>query len=510
MSRWCAVIKENHLKRTFSFRSHDTTFVVDSKLSALEAKTNHVYERVDMINEKMHDMLKILYNQKVQRSASNCEILDVAITPRLANIEKQITLIQNNHCKTQPKRGRNHNNETQYSPPQLTMTHAEPAGKEVKQLLAVGKKSLNNLEYLSETVTSLNTTTNRLQKSLAICCRNNEVHVMMLRESVDSAFQKLERIYLNLEESIKSGRNHEKANRTKIELEDPSVTDPGEDIDGSGSGSGDKEWREREEAAVEADRSKKAAIKKQTFRSNCHELRGLEDGVYSFGFADDENEQGRKFNHRYCHFDKDNSPGWTVIQRRGDFGGPENFNRSWADYKHGFGALDKEFWYGNDFIHQLTNEEGQVGLRVELLDFRGQRGVVQYSRFYVSSERSFYRLDIQGFGGNVSDSLLYHNQMYFSTFDSANDHSGDIPCALSHGSGWWWNNCLESNLNGKYSQDPHTTHYTGIIWEQWLGDYSLKATTMMIRPVAPNGLWIDNDEVDEVDDGPMMSPPEDP
>lgn len=128
----------------------------------------------------------------------------------------------------------------------------------------------------------------------------------------------------------------------------------------------------------------------------------------------------------------------------------------------------------------------------------------------MSSERSFYRLDIQGFSGNISDSLLYHNQMYFSTYDSSNDHSGDIPCALSHGSGWWWNNCLESNLNGKYSRDPLNTHYTGIIWEQWLGDYSLKATTMMIRPVGPvRGLWIDEDEADEVDDGPM-SPPEDP
>ena len=42
-----------------------------------------------------------------------------------------------------------------------------------------------------------------------------------------------------------------------------------------------------------------------------------------------------------------------VIQRRGDFGEPrENFSVSWRDYKLGFGSLDRQFWFGNDFIHR--------------------------------------------------------------------------------------------------------------------------------------------------------------
>lgn len=471
-----------------------------------------------MVNEKMHDMLKILYNQNLQKSTAICDSFDSRDTSsRLANIEKQITMIQNNHCKNQPRRGPKGGNDTQTLPQAQSMTTETLFGssKEIKQLMTINKKSLNNLEYLSETVTTLNTTTNQLQKSFTNCCNNNDLRVNALRDSVDSAFQKLERIYLNMEDSIKTLQgnvsNNQKRSkdqkRTKIQLEDPEEEDASE----SGSGSGDGEEEVRKEMVKKT--KKKSPIKKLTFRSNCHEIRGGVDGIYSFGFADDANDNGRMFNHRYCHFDRDGSAGWTVIQRRGAFGEPrQSFNRSWADYKHGFGELDQEFWYGNDFIHQLTNEEGQVGLRIELEDFKGRKGVVQYSRFYVSSERSFYRLDVQGFEGNVSDSFLYHNQMYFSTYDSANDHSGDIPCALSHGSGWWWNNCLESNLNGRYSVDPLNTHYTGIIWEQWLGDYSLKASTMMIRPVAPNGLWIDNDDDeggDEVVDGPM-SPPEDP
>ena len=42
--------------------------------------------------------------------------------------------------------------------------------------------------------------------------------------------------------------------------------------------------------------------------------------------------------------------------------------------------------------------------------------------------------------------------------------------------------CFESNLNGEYFSNPKSNgYYRGIIWELWLGDYSLKETRMMIR-----------------------------
>ena len=44
--------------------------------------------------------------------------------------------------------------------------------------------------------------------------------------------------------------------------------------------------------------------------------------------------------------------------------------------------------------------------------------------------------------------------------------------------------CFEANLNGEYFEDPtENGYYRGIIWELWLGDYSLKETKMMIKPV---------------------------
>jgi Fibrinogen beta and gamma chains, C-terminal globular domain len=33
-----------------------------------------------------------------------------------------------------------------------------------------------------------------------------------------------------------------------------------------------------------------------------------------------------------------------------------------------------------------------------------------------------------------------------------------------------------------YRDEPLGNDYNGIFWEHWLGDYSLKATKMMLRP----------------------------
>jgi angiopoietin 2 len=73
--------------------------------------------------------------------------------------------------------------------------------------------------------------------------------------------------------------------------------------------------------------------------------------VYKFGRDRDLNENHRDFNERVCDFST-NGIAWTVIQRREAADLQENFNRSWHDYKNGFGDLHKEFWFGNDYIHK--------------------------------------------------------------------------------------------------------------------------------------------------------------
>ncbi|XP_034140437.1 protein O-glucosyltransferase 2 isoform X5 [Drosophila guanche] len=181
--------------------------------------------------------------------------------------------------------------------------------------------------------------------------------------------------------------------------------------------------------------------------------------------------------------------GWTVIQRRDDFGEPrENFNRDWSDYKNGFGEPSKEFWLGNENIYMLTNNE-EYTLRVELEDFEGNKRYAQYSHFKIHSEADYYKLEIDGYEGNAGDSLndpwYGSNNSPFSTYNKDNDRSS-LNCASMLKGGWWWKSCGRG-LNGLYLHDPQDlTARQGIVWFRWRGwDYTLKKATMMIRPRAP-------------------------
>lgn len=123
-----------------------------------------------------------------------------------------------------------------------------------------------------------------------------------------------------------------------------------------------------------------------------------------------------------------------------------NFNRSWIEYKNGFGNLDSEFWYGNDFIHRLTYDD-DMELRIELESWDNRRIAFEYDVFRVDSEENRYNLFVSGFrdGDASMDALKYHHNQDFSTFDRQNDKSGIddrqacCSCAKSYASGWWFN-----------------------------------------------------------------------
>ena len=56
----------------------------------------------------------------------------------------------------------------------------------------------------------------------------------------------------------------------------------------------------------------------------------------------------------YCDMST-NGGGWTVIQRRGDFGNSEDyFQRNWTEYRNGFGHPKKEVWFGLNDLYMLT------------------------------------------------------------------------------------------------------------------------------------------------------------
>ncbi|XP_029378284.1 proteoglycan 4-like [Echeneis naucrates] len=187
--------------------------------------------------------------------------------------------------------------------------------------------------------------------------------------------------------------------------------------------------------------------------------------------------------------------GWTVLQRRQD--GSVSFNRSWAEYRAGFGELaGGEFWLGNNMIHLLTRDRDMV-LRVELQDFDGLTEYAEYDRFKVAGERLRYRLTVGGYSGTAGDALRFsktydHNNRPFTTPDRDNDRYPSGNCGAYYSSGWWFDACMAANLNGRYYVGKYTGVRDGIFWGTWRNissEYyptsdrrSFKTARMMIRP----------------------------
>nr|XP_025957791.1 angiopoietin-related protein 7-like [Dromaius novaehollandiae] len=183
-----------------------------------------------------------------------------------------------------------------------------------------------------------------------------------------------------------------------------------------------------------------------------------------------------------CEMDTEGG-GWTVIQKRQD--GSVDFNRTWNEYKEGFGDLNGEFWLGNENIHKVTSQ-GDYSLRIDLEDWNNKHKHAFYQVFSIEDEANYYRLHVDGFSGTVEDSFAwYHDKRSFSTPDS-----GNICAEISHG-GWWYHQCFFSNLNGVYYKGGRYSIKNrkilgpdGVVWYSWKDTdyYSLKKVVMMIRP----------------------------
>ncbi|XP_035663831.1 uncharacterized protein LOC118407462 [Branchiostoma floridae] len=182
----------------------------------------------------------------------------------------------------------------------------------------------------------------------------------------------------------------------------------------------------------------------------------------------------------YCDMDTAGG-GWTVIQRRQD--GSVPFNRTWEEYKLGFGNKSGEYWLGNENIHLLTNQKN-YRLRIELLNRQGESRWAEYSTFSVSGESDGYRLHISGYSGTAGNSMAHNNGQRFSTVDRDNDgHDGS--CSPRYGqAGWWFGRCTTSLLNGRYPGNcgSSCSSMQGVVWNRWRGSYSMKSVSMKIRP----------------------------
>ncbi|XP_011196376.1 fibrinogen-like protein 1 [Zeugodacus cucurbitae] len=182
----------------------------------------------------------------------------------------------------------------------------------------------------------------------------------------------------------------------------------------------------------------------------------------------------------YCLLDHNGGDPWLLVQRRQD--ATIDFNRTWNDYKTGFGNLESNFFIGLDKLHALTQVQLNE-LQIELHDFNETVKYANYDSFAVGEENAKYPLNVLGkYSGSAGDSLHgQHEGQKFSTYDQDNDNwTGN--CAEHYKGAWWYKACHWSNLNGEYLNSTHNEKPQGIVWYTWHGIYSMKYAHMAIRP----------------------------
>ena len=120
--------------------------------------------------------------------------------------------------------------------------------------------------------------------------------------------------------------------------------------------------------------------------------------------------------------------------------------------------------------------------------------VAKYNLFKVGSSATDYQLDLGSCiraDSDAGDSLSIHDNQKFTTLDNDNDQSASLNCAVTYHGAWWYENCHESNLNGRYYAGDYgnydgtnpTAYADGIVWYGVTGYWhSLKSVTMAIRP----------------------------
>ena len=150
-------------------------------------------------------------------------------------------------------------------------------------------------------------------------------------------------------------------------------------------------------------------------------------------------------------------------------------NRTWAEFKVGFGDPSGNYWLGNDLLSQLTaNYRYKLRFDLQQRD-TGNWYYAEYSWFKVLLEADNYTLQVGGFSGNASHDAFgfHHNVEKFSTFDRDNDLESSRNCAALTAGGFWWRVCGGCLVNA--------TRGTYFLWLGLPGGHDLQYSRMWLQ-----------------------------
>ncbi|KFB46146.1 AGAP010772-PA-like protein [Anopheles sinensis] len=211
---------------------------------------------------------------------------------------------------------------------------------------------------------------------------------------------------------------------------------------------------------------------------SCKEVPTNESGIYRIQFKPNETLEV------YCE-QSTFGGGWLVFTYR--YGGELDFERSWDDFRNGFGNLNDEFWMGLEFLHQLTSAR-----KYELLfeidwDDGPELEYYHFDEFVLGSEDQQYILNFgknngtEGFAGSFS---TLRQGTKFSTKDRDNDEESTVNCAEMAIGGWWYKQCL---LRGS-EKKKHAASFRLMVREQEGVVQEMKNT---VRTKDSAKIWID-------------------
>ncbi|XP_055854919.1 angiopoietin-2 [Episyrphus balteatus] len=516
-------------------RTQDENQIINQKLVSQEFTLNHILSKLVFLSDSSYNRGEneniILRNGEngfgeIKKLINGDRKMRNEIGTRLSNILRHVQNIERDSCRGCSKSNSNNGNEPKMAKlihPIMTCNGSrsnnkvdlKDIDKKLNQLIETipqnviakiienDQKNTDRWLLTSQYFDKLNDRSIEMKEvnaehylKLSNLCQSMSNEITTFTGSSDLLLKKFEKLVIDVQKKVdKLAEREDIEKRTDSvgtdtvkpktdEENDSNGSEENFDIDGetqNGSKKSTEDVEEIDNNSRESEEPQEEINFVQPLKNGCHELTKRVDGIYKFSTSKT-NAALRDMNEQYCVFSTD-GPAWTVIQNRGPYAIQENFNRSWNEYRDGFGSLEKDFWMGNEFLHQLTYADNYE-LRIELEDFEGIKAWVEYSTFRINAERYNYNLIIDGYRGAIPDALSYHNEHDFSTYDSRNDKSVDACCACATGyaSGWWFNNCAEANLNGVFHNTPLGHNYVGIVWDQWHGDYSLRSSKMMLRP----------------------------
>jgi len=147
-----------------------------------------------------------------------------------------------------------------------------------------------------------------------------------------------------------------------------------------------------------------------------------------------------------------------LIQQNVDGSANNFFNRSWAEFKVGFGDASGNYWLGNELLSGLTvNGSYKLKFDLQQLDTDGWY-FAEYYNFRVLNETDNYALEVYGYAGDAGDAFGYSDGAMFSTYDRNSDqYTTELNMAAYSGAGFWYNGialCLVNADRGFWASLP--------------------------------------------------------